>query len=73
MYKVYGVKNINDGGTPGSRVEYQTTLLKVCVTLDEARHVAHEHIIGRQAGAVIQYPPQKQTFTYARTSRVGGV
>lgn len=73
MYKVYAVKGVKSGSIPGSRDQYQTTLLKTCVTIDEARHVAHEHITGTQAGAVIQYPPQKQTFFYARaSSRAGG-
>lgn len=72
MYKVYAVKAVKSGSEPGSRDKYQATLLKTCVTVDEARHVAHEHITGTQAGAVIQYPPQQQTFTYARKTATGG-
>ena len=72
MYKVYGVKAVKSSGAPGSRDRYQTTHIKTCVTIDEARHVAHGHITGAQAGAVIQYPPQKQTFTYARKTANGG-
>lgn len=72
MYKVYAVIAVKGDIEPGSRDKYKTTLIKTCATLDEARHVAHGHCAGAQAGAVIQYPPQKQIFTYARKSATGG-